>query len=170
MTERHEGTELHLTNEGVTEVAHFELLEERAQLEKRRELASTVRVRREVERRTVTLTAELLTETVFIEVVRGVGTGGVVIDGVPLAEGEVREIVTYREEAEVVKRPVVAEEVRLLKRAVTNRETFDVQLGREVLRFVRAEAGELLPGDVGSSATIDRQDVRLDDRNIGGER
>jgi hypothetical protein len=26
MTERHEGTELHLTNEGVTEVAHFELL------------------------------------------------------------------------------------------------------------------------------------------------
>ncbi|WP_027482593.1 DUF2382 domain-containing protein [Deinococcus pimensis] len=158
MTERNElGTEVPLGTEGnVTEVARFELLEERAQVEKRREVASTVRVRREVERRTVTLTAELLTETVFVEVVRGSGVGSVVIDGVPLAEGETREIVTYREEAEVVKRPVIAEEVRLLKRAVTNRETLDVELGREVLRFVRAEPADLETPDVGV-------------RNIGGE-
>lgn len=119
---------------GVTqEVARFELLEERALVEKRRELASRVQVRRVVERHTETVTVELLTETVVIEVVQG--ASGVFLDGEPLAEGETREIVTYREEAAVTKRPVVSEEVRLLKRGVTNEQHIDVNLGREVLRF-----------------------------------
>ncbi len=140
MTERHEQQDRVVAAEGVTEVARLELLEERAEVEKRREVTGRVQVRREVEQRTETLTVELRTERLIIEVVQG--AGDVVIDGVPLAPGETREIVTYREEAHVEKRAVVAEEVRLLKRSVVQHQTLDVELGREVLHFVQVDTTE----------------------------
>ena len=140
MTKRHEQQDLPVTTGDVTEVARLELLEERAEVEMRREIAGRVRVRREVEHRTETVTVELRTERLVVEVVQG--SGDVLIDGVPLAPGETREIITYREEAYVEKRPVVAEEVRLLKRSVVEQQTLQVELGREVLHFVQADGTE----------------------------
>lgn len=125
-----------------TEVARLQLLEERAIVEKRREQAGQVRVRREVERRTETVTVELLTETVYIEVVPG--STGVFLGDEPLLEGQTREIVTYREEATVTKRPVVMEEVRILKRALNEERRFEVDLGREVLRLDQVSAEDVL--------------------------
>lgn len=127
---------------GATEVARLQLLEERAIVEKRREQAGQVRVRREVERRTETVTIELLTETVYIEVVPG--STGVFFGDEPLLEGQTREIVTYREEATVTKRPVVMEEVRILKRALNEERHFEVDLGREVLRLDQVSAEDVL--------------------------
>lgn len=148
----------------VQEVARFELLEERALVEKRREIAGRVQVRRVVERHTESVTVELLTERLVIEVVRG--QGAVLLDGEPLAEGETREIVTYREEAVVTKRPVVSEEVRLLKRGVTNEERFDVSLGREVLRFQAVEQAEQAVDGV----TLDERAVDQPlDQHLGGD-
>lgn len=125
----------------VMEVGRLELREERAFVERRREIAGQVRVRREVERRVETVEVELLTETIVIEVVAG--SSGVFIDGTPLLEGESREIVTYREEAEVVKKPVVNEEVRILKKVVNRSGQFSVDLGREVLRVEHIGAVDL---------------------------
>ena len=132
--------------QAITEVGRLELREERAFVEKRREQSGQVRVRREVERRTETLTVELLTETVVIEVLAG--ANGVFLDGQPLTEGETRQIVTYREEAEVQKKAVVSEEVRLLKRSVNTTQNFTVELGREVLRV---EQAEMTPGVSGTT-------------------
>lgn len=117
----------------VTEVARYELLAERPVLEKRRELAGRVAVHKEVERRTETVSVELVTERLIIEVKEG--DAGVWLDGEQLTAGDVREIVVYREEAELNKRAVVSEEVRLLRRAVVEQKALDIELGREVLRF-----------------------------------
>ncbi|PYE48390.1 DUF2382 domain-containing protein [Deinococcus yavapaiensis] len=127
---------------GATEVARLQLLEERAFVQKRREQTGQVRVRREVERRTETVTVELLTETVYIELAPG--STGVFFGDEPLLEGQTREIVTYREEAEVTKRPVVMEEVRILKRVLNEERSFDVELGREVLRLDQVSAEDVL--------------------------
>lgn len=147
-----------------TEVGRLELREERAFVEKRREQSGQVRVRREVERRVETVAVELLTETVVIEVLAG--ASGVFLDGQPLLEGETREIVTYREEAEVQKKAVVSEEVRLLKRVVNTTQNFTVDLGREVLRVERAGVpGETAPGITPGVAG----DGAAGDRVLGGE-
>lgn len=147
---------------GASEVARLQLREERAIVEKRREQVGQVRVRREVERRTETVTVELITETVYIEVVAG--STGVFLGDEALLEGQTREIITYREEAEVTKRPVVMEEVRILKRITNDERRFDVELGREVLRLDQVSAEELLETqttDVTSFPPADPVDQRV---------
>ncbi|AFZ67261.1 YsnF/AvaK domain-containing protein [Deinococcus peraridilitoris] len=162
MNERREqGVQGQVGTEGtglVEEVARFELLEERALVEKRREVAGRVQIRRMVERHTETLTVELLTETLVIEVAPG--SSGVTIDGEALLEGQTREIVTYREEAVVTKRPVVSEEVRLFKRGVTNEERFNVELGREILRVHEV--------DLQTDAVIGRHEGDSTERDSAG--
>lgn len=128
--------------QNVQEVARYELLEERAVVNREREVTGRVRVRRDVERHTEMVRVELVTETLVIEVLPDERAGDletpgepiVLLNGEALAPGETREIVTYREEAVVTKRPVIAEEVRILKRQVRETREMNVTLGREVLR------------------------------------
>ncbi len=143
-------TEPSLEND-VREVARFELLAERPMLEKRRELAGRVAVHKEVERRTETVSVELITERLVIEV--QAGDAGVWLDGEQLAAGDTREIVVYREEAELNKRAVVSEEVRLLRRAVVEQKALDIELGREVLRFE-----QVTPSDKVERLSVERID------------
>lgn len=145
------------TPDAVTEVARLQLREERAFVERRREIAGQVLVRREVERRVETIEIELLTETVVIEV--RPGSSGVFLDGEPLLEGESREIVTYREEAEVVKKPVVSEEVRVLKRVVNRDGQFSVDLGREVLRVEHVDASARVDDTPGLGRPVTGEEI-----------
>jgi len=107
----------------------------------RREALGSVLVRREVETRTETVEVALITETL---VLTRVGLEGdrqadavqptVVVDGQPLeAGGEVR-IVIYKEAADVRKVAVVREEVGIHKESVEERQSIELELGREELK------------------------------------
>ena len=151
-----------VTND-VTEVARYELLAERPVIDKRRELAGRVAVRKEVERHTETVSVELITERLIIEV--KAGDAGVWLDGEQLGEGDTREIVVYREEAAVGKRTVVSEQVRLLRRAVSEQRALDLELGREVLRFEDVALGGSAASALGGQSLVRREGVQEE----GGE-
>ena len=114
----------------------IELHEERLIVEKEREVAGSVAFSREVRRETVQIPVELVTEVLVIEHL-GVGTGEsgqmITLDGTPLAPGERRELLVYREEAQVEKRVVVREQVKISKRQMVETRTFDATLAREEL-------------------------------------
>ncbi|GGO26773.1 YsnF/AvaK domain-containing protein [Deinococcus humi] len=114
----------------------IELREERLIVEKEREVAGSVAFAREVRRETVQIPVELVTEVLIIEHLgAGTGEGGqmITLDGTPLAPGERRELLVYREEAQVEKRVVVREQVKISKRQVVETRTFDATLAREEL-------------------------------------
>ncbi len=114
----------------------IELREERLIVEKEREVAGSVAIAREVRRETVQIPVELVTEVLIIEHLgSGTGEGGhlITLDGTPLAPGERRELLVYREEARVEKRVVVREQVNIGKRQVVETRTFDATLAREEL-------------------------------------
>ncbi len=114
----------------------IELREERLIIEKAREVAGSVAFTREVRRETVQMPVELVTEVLIIEHLgTGAADGGhmITLDGTPLAPGERREVLVYREEAQVEKRVVVREQVSISKRQVTETRTFDATLAREEL-------------------------------------
>ncbi|CAM3520138.1 YsnF/AvaK domain-containing protein [Deinococcus frigens] len=114
----------------------IELREERLIVEKEREVAGSVVFTREVRRETVQMPVELVTEVLIIEHLE-TGAGGtphsITLDGAPLAAGERRELLVYREEARVEKRVVVSEQVRISKRQIVETRTFDATLAREEL-------------------------------------
>jgi uncharacterized protein (TIGR02271 family) len=114
----------------------IELREERLVVHKERETAGSVALSREVRRETVQVPVELVSEVLVIEHL-GAGTaeGGhlITLDGTPLAPGERRELLVYREEAQVEKRVVVREQVKVSKRQVVETRTFDATLAREEL-------------------------------------
>ncbi|CAM3543693.1 DUF2382 domain-containing protein [Deinococcus saxicola] len=114
----------------------IELREERLIIKKAREVAGSVAFTREVRRETVQMPVELVTEVLIIEHLgTGAADGGhmITLDGTPLAPGERREVLVYREEAQVDKRVVVREQVSVSKRQVTETRTFDATLAREEL-------------------------------------
>lgn len=113
----------------------IELREERLIVHKEREVAGGVALTREVRRETVQVPVELVTEVLVVEHL-GSGTEGghaITLDGTPLAPGERRELLVYREEAQVEKRVVVSEQVKISKRQVVETRTFDATLAREEL-------------------------------------
>lgn len=119
-----------------TTTTTIELREERVTVEKEREVAGRVSFTRELRRETVQVPVELVTEVLVIEHQAGDGAGNegmILLDGTPLAPGERRELLVYREEAQVEKRVVVREQVRISKRQVVEPRTFDVTLAREEL-------------------------------------
>ncbi|MDV6373138.1 YsnF/AvaK domain-containing protein [Deinococcus arenicola] len=114
----------------------IELREERLIVEKEREKTGSVAFTREVRRQTVQVPVDLVTEVLIIEYLAdqdSTGAQTIVLDGVPLASGERRELVVYREEAYVEKRVVVHEQVRISKRQTIETRTFDATLAREEL-------------------------------------
>ncbi|MFK7601169.1 YsnF/AvaK domain-containing protein [Deinococcus sp. SM5_A1] len=114
----------------------IELREERLIVEKEREVAGSVAFTREVRRETVQMPVELVTEVLIIEHLgTGAADGGhtITLDGTPLAPGERRELLVYREEARIEKRVVVREQVSISKRQVIETRTFDATLAREEL-------------------------------------
>ncbi|MFC4639059.1 YsnF/AvaK domain-containing protein [Deinococcus hohokamensis] len=117
----------------------IELRAEQLLVEKQREVAGALTFSREVRHETVQVPVDLITEVLIIEHVQG--AQGVLLDGQPLAPGERREVVIYREEAEVAKRVVVSEEVRIGKRTVSETRVFDATLAHEEL--VIHETGEV---------------------------
>lgn len=129
-TQREAGTQdLHI--EGV-----IELREERLIVHKEREATGSVAFTREVRRETVQVPVELITEVLVIEHLgtdAAEGEHGITLDGTPLAPGERRELLVYREEAQVEKRVVVREQVKIGKRQVVETRTFDATLAREEL-------------------------------------
>ncbi len=125
-----EDASVHVWTEPVT----LELREERAIIERQREAAGHVTIRRERQTRTETVTVELVTETLFITVeARGASRPLAVLGDQELEPGRTHEVVIYREEAEVSKRPVVYEQVRIDKRSVVERQQIPVTLSREEL-------------------------------------
>ncbi len=114
----------------------IELREERLIVEKEREVVGSVAFTREVRRETVQMPVELVTEVLIIEYLgTGAADGGhmITLDGTPLAPGERRELLVYREEARIEKRVVVREQVSIGKRQVIETRTFDATLAREEL-------------------------------------
>lgn len=109
----------------------IELRAERLVIEKQREVAGALTFSREVRRETVQVPVDLISEVLVIEHVRG--AQGVLLDGQLLAPGERREVLIYREEAEVAKCVVVSEEVRIGKRTVSETRVFDATLAHEEL-------------------------------------
>lgn len=134
-------------DETVRPVGQIELREERLIVEKRREVAGSVTFTRELRRETVKVPVELVSEVVVIEHHGGTGAPGVIVDGVELAPGARREITLYREEATVDKQVVVAEQVNIGKRTVTEKRVFDAVLGREELVVTEDGAVQRLDGD-----------------------
>ncbi len=133
------GTELETRTmqlQGVQLQGMIELREERLIIEKEREVAGSVAFTREVRRETVQMPVELVTEVLIIEHLgTGAADGGhtITLDGTPLAPGERRELLVYREEARIEKRVVVREQVSIGKRQVIETRTFDATLAREEL-------------------------------------
>ncbi|GGL97280.1 YsnF/AvaK domain-containing protein [Deinococcus aerophilus] len=117
----------------------LELREERPVVQKEREVVGAVNVSREVRRETVQVPVELVTEVLVIE--HTAGNHAVTLDGTPLAPGERREMLIYREEAQVHKQVVVSEQVSVSKRQAVETRTFDTTLAREEL--VVQEEGEI---------------------------
>ena len=117
-----------------TEPVVIELREERAVVETLREAAGFVTVRRERQTRTETVAVELVTEKLFITAeARGASYPLVALGDQELEPGRTYEVTLYREEAEVSKRPVVYEQVRIDKRSVVERQQIPVTLAREEL-------------------------------------
>lgn len=117
----------------------LELREERPVIHKERGVVGTVTVSREVRRETVQVPVELVTEVLVIE--HTAGAHAVTLDGAPLNPGERRELLIYREEAQVHKQVVVSEQVSVSKRQTVETRTFDTTLAREEL--VVQEEGEI---------------------------
>lgn len=119
-------------------VTRLELLEERVAVQIERVPVGAVIVRREVVRRTETLSVELRRETLILrrEPPSGDAVHGaqIIVDGQVLAPGEEIRVVVYDERAEAVVRPVVAEVVEISKVQRAEPRTLAVDLGREVLR------------------------------------
>ncbi|MFC4427788.1 YsnF/AvaK domain-containing protein [Deinococcus navajonensis] len=109
----------------------IELRAERLVVDKVREVAGALTFSREVRHETVQVPVDLITEVLVIEHVNG--AQAVLLDGQPLAPGERREVLIYREEAEVAKRVVVSEEVRIGKRTLSETRVFDATLAHEEL-------------------------------------
>jgi uncharacterized protein (TIGR02271 family) len=134
-----------LESNGLKLEGTLELREERPVIHKERGVVGSVTVSREVRRETVQVPVELVTEILVIE--QTAGSHAVTLDGTSLAPGERREVLIYREEAQVDKRVVVSEQVSVSKRQVVETRTFDTTLAREEL--VVQEEGEIeLSGDL----------------------
>lgn len=117
-----------------TEPMTLELREERALVEKLRESAGHVTVRRERRSHTETFSVELVSETLYITVeARGPAHPLAMLGDQELEPGRTYEVTLYREEAQVSKRPVVYEQVRIDKREVVEHRQIPVSLEREEL-------------------------------------
>lgn len=132
----------------------IELREERLIVEKEREVAGRVSFTRELRRETVQVPVELVTEVLVIEHLADGPAGNeavILLDDTPLAPGERRELLVYREEAHIEKRVVVREQVQISKRQVVETRRFEATLGREEL-VVHPQGDvsvtESAPGDI----------------------
>ena len=112
-------------------VGTLELREEQLTITRRRELTGHVEVRRERRVRTETVTIELVTEVLVLSVRAGAGT--VMVDGLPLEPGTVRELELYREEAIPGKEVVVTQDIDLVRERVVETTTQQIELAYEEL-------------------------------------
>ena len=112
-------------------VGTLELREEQLTITKRREVTGHVDVRRERRVRTETVTIELVTEVLVLSVRAGAGT--VMVDGLPLEPGTVRELELYREEAIPGKEVVVTQDIDLVRERVVETTTQQIELAYEEL-------------------------------------
>ena len=112
-------------------VGTLELREERLTISRRRELSGQVEVRRERRVRTETVTIDLVSEVLVLSVKAGAGT--VMVDGLPLEPGTVRELELYREEAVHGKEVVVTQDIDLVRERVVQTTTQQIELAYEEL-------------------------------------
>lgn len=112
-------------------VGTLELREERLTISRRRELSGQVEVRRERRVRTETVTIDLVSEVLVLSVKAGAGT--VMVDGLPLEPGTVRELELYREEAVPGKEVVVTQDIDLVRERVVETTTQQIELAYEEL-------------------------------------
>ncbi|WP_295813815.1 DUF2382 domain-containing protein [uncultured Deinococcus sp.] len=112
-------------------VGTLELREERLTISRRRELSGQVEVRRERRVRTETVTIDLVSEVLVLSVKAGAGT--VMVDGLPLEPGTVRELELYREEAVPGKEVVVTQDIDLVRERVVQTTTQQIELAYEEL-------------------------------------
>lgn len=120
----------------------IELREEVLTIEKEREVYAHATVRRERRVREETVRLELVTEVLVITAQPG--GPAVLLDGVPLAPGETRELVLYQERARPEKEVVVTQEVHLVKRREVEVTSVQVELAYEelVVNGIQAEGVE----------------------------
>lgn len=154
--------------ERYSEIATLELLEERAHIEKVREVVGQLEVRREIERRVEQISVELVTETVFIEHVAqnaesalsNTGQAALTLElngeTVTLEPGQRYSFEIYRERAQVSKVVEVAEQVRIGKRTLTETQDITLELGRETLLLQKQ--GEVFTYQEGTSPTLESGD------------
>lgn len=109
----------------------IELREEVLTVEKQREVYAQATVQRERRVRTEVVHLELVTEVLVITAQPG--GPAVMVDGVPLAPGDTREIVLYQETAQPSKGIVVTQEVHLVKERIVEQHTADIELAYEEL-------------------------------------
>ncbi|MFC3834136.1 DUF2382 domain-containing protein [Deinococcus rufus] len=109
----------------------LELREEQLTITKRREVTGHVDVRRERRVRTETVTVELVTEVLVLRVRAGGGT--VMVDGLPLLPGTVRELELFREEAIPGKTVVVTQDIDVFRDRVVETTTRTIDLAYEEL-------------------------------------
>ncbi|GGL08615.1 DUF2382 domain-containing protein [Deinococcus radiotolerans] len=116
-------------------VGTLELREERATFAKQRVLAGQVIVRRERRTRVETVEVELTEEVLVIEV--AAGHGQVLLDGVQLEPGTIREIQLTQEQVQVVKQVYAVQDVHLTRETRTVQHTVPVELAYEELAVDR---------------------------------
>lgn len=114
-----------------TLVGTLELREEVPEVNISREHLGQVRVRRERRVREETVTIDLVTEVLVIETVSG--NPHVRMFDVDLPVGETMEIEIYREDAEIGKKVVKSEEVRIFKEKQVDHLSVPIELAREEL-------------------------------------
>lgn len=112
-------------------VASIELREEILDVQKVRERVGSVEVRRERRTREETVQVELVTEVLTITTAPG--GPSVLVDGLVLSPGEVREVVVYDERPQLGKEIVVSQVVDIAKDVRVERRTDTIELAYEEL-------------------------------------
>ncbi|GGJ27746.1 DUF2382 domain-containing protein [Deinococcus roseus] len=112
-------------------VGTLELREEVPEVQILREKLGAISVRRERRVREETITVDLVTEVLVIETTAG--TPSVTLLGVELPVGEALELEIYREDAEISKKVVRSEHIKVFKDRVTETISIPTVLAREEL-------------------------------------
>lgn len=135
----------------------LQLLEERLQVNKRSELQGEVRIGKRVETRQESVDVPVTRERLVVE--RNPVTETTADAGDMTLQDQEITVPLYREEVDVTKRPVVAEEVNIRKERDTETRTVTEQVGRERLDIddpaglTRDQGERGIPGNIRDDAS-----------------